>query len=297
MANQLLLDPFPGGRDIGSQADTWSGSVALAGSAVASGEPLNWSNVITGVGYNEVNHVGDGTHGNATALVTAFSASGGTVTATANNNFIVGQAVTFVGNTTALGLLLNGVVVTVASATPTAFTFLSSATGSGTGEVGLAVTANSNVYPLQKSNAAVTGQVTALSASGGIVTVTASNTLLPGAQVVVTSTASGIGTEISGNTYTVIQSTGSAFTFASTATGATGTGTFSGINPPQPYSVKFWSELASGYVYQYSRTTGVLYVKVQGAAESDPLANLAAGAYPAAVLGDVIRYEAKFQKA
>jgi hypothetical protein len=296
MANQILLDPFPGGRDIGSQADTWSGTIALAGSATATGEPLNWSNVITGVGYNEINRLGEGTHGNSTALVTAFSASTGTVTATAANNFSVGQQVTFAGNTSVLGLLLNGVTVTVVTASATQFTFLSSATGTGTSEVGLAVSGRT-VSPLQAGNPAIAATVTALSASGGVVTVTAANTYLPGAQVVITSASAGIGVAISGKTLTVLASTSTAFTVASSATGATGTGTASGINPPQPFSVAVWSELASGYTYAYSRTTGVLFVQVGGATASTPQANLAAGAYPSGVLNDVIRYEAKFQKA
>ena len=200
------------------------------------------------------------------------------------------------GNTSALGLLLNGVTVTVVTASSTQFTFLSSATGTGTSEVGLAVSGYA-VQPLQGGNGAITGSVTALSASGGVVTVTAANTLLPGAQVVITSATSGIGATISGQTLTVLNSTSTAFTVKSSATGATGTGTFSGVNPPQPFSVKLWSELASGYIYQYSRTTGVLFVMVQGAAAADPLAPLAAAAYPSGVLSDVIRYEAKFQKA
>lgn len=296
MSNQLLIDPFPGGKEITSSAQIFNGSVALSGSAVTTGEPLNWSNIVTGVGYNEINREGNGQHGQSTALVTAFSASGGTVTATAANNFSVGQQVTFVGNTSALGLLLNGVTVTVVTASSTQFTFLSSATGTGTSEVGIAVSGYP-VSPLQGANGTLTGSVTALAASGGVVTVTAANTLLPGAQVVITSATSGIGTAISGQTLTVLSSTSTAFKVTSSATGATGTGTFSGINPPQPFSVKFWSELGSGYVYQYSRTTGVLFVMVQGAAAGDALAALGAGAYPSGVKNDVIRYEAKFLKA
>ena len=117
--------------------------------------------------------------------------------------------------------------------------------------------------------------------------------------MVITSATSGIGATISGQTLTVLQSTGTAFTVTSAATGATGTGTFSCINPPQPYSLQVWSELGSGYVYQYSRTTGVLFVMAQtsAAAAGDPLAKLAAAAYPAGVLADVIRYEATFLKA
>lgn len=296
MANQILLDPFPGGSDISSQAQTLSGSIALAGSAVATGEPLNWYDLATGIGYNEINRNGDGAHGSGTALVTAFAAASGVVTATAANNFMVGQLVTFVGNTSTLGLLLNGVTVQIVTATATNFTFLSSATGSGASEVGLANAAN-QVYPLQGANKALPATITALSAASGIVTVTAANTYLPGAQVVITSSSAGIGVGVNGLTLTVLSSTGTAFTVASTATGATGTGTASAVNPPQPFSVKVWSELASGYIYQYSRTTGVLFVLQGGAAVSEPLAKLAAAAYPAGVLGDVIRYEAKFAKA
>ena len=297
MANVLLVDPFPAGKGITSNYEVFNGTLILAGSAVSTGEPLNWNTMVTGIGYNEINREGGGQHGRDTALVTAFSASGGTVTATAANNFLVGQAVTFSGNTSTLGLLLNGVTVTVVTASATQFTFVSTATGTGTSEVGVAYTANANVFPLQGANQAITGSVTALSASGGIVTVTAANFLVPGAQVVITSTTSGIGATISGQTLTVIQSTGTAFTVKSSATGATGTGTFSGVNPPQPFSVDFWSELASGYVYSYSRTTGVVYVQVGGASASLPMANLAAGAYPSGVLNDVIRYQALFLKA
>lgn len=296
MSNILLVDPYPSGKEATGNAVVLNGSVQLAGSAVSTGEPLKWTTLATGIGYNEINHIGGGNRGSGCALVTAYSASGGIVTATAANNFSVGQQVTFVGNTSVLGLLLNGVTVTILTASSSQFTFASTATGTGTSEVGIAYNA-SLVYPVQGANAAITGSVTALSASGGIVTVTAANNLLPGAQVVITSASSGIGASISGQTLTVIQSTGTAFTVTSSATGASGTGTYSGINPPQPFSVKFWSELGSGYVYQYSRTTGVLFVMVQGAAAQAALAPLSAGAYPAGVKNDVIRFEAKFLKA
>lgn len=302
MANQILVDTFPGGRSMESAAEVFSGSIALCGSAVAAGEPLNWANLVSGVGYNEVNREGNGVHGTGQAYVTAFSASTGTITATAANNFSVGQLLTFVGCTSTLGLLLNGVTVQVVTASATQFTFLSASTGSGSSETGIAVNANSQVFPLQRGNSAIAATVTALAASGGIVTVTAANTYLPGAQVVITSTTSGIGTAISGLTLTVLSSTSTAFKVTSSATGATGTGTASGINPPQPFSVKFWSELASGYIYQYSRTTGVLFVVESPAVASTPatagvLTALAAGAYPSGVLADLVRYEAKFQKA
>lgn len=296
MANQIFVDPFPGGKDISSQVETFSGAIALAGSAVATGEPINWANLVTGTIYNEINREGGGSHGSGQAYVTVFAASGGTVTATANNNFQVGQLITFVGNTSTLGLLLNGVTVQVVTASATSFTFVSTATGAGTGETGMAINANSQVFPLQGANATLNVTVTALAASGGIVTVTAANHFVPGAEVVITSTVTGIGATISGKTLTVLTASATAFTVASTATGATGTGTAAGVNPPQPFSVYFWSELASGYIYQYSRPTGVLFV-MTGAAAQSALTPFAAGVYPSGVLGDIIRYEAKFLKA
>jgi hypothetical protein len=297
MANQILADPFPGGIANEDQVQIFSGTIALAGSAVTAGEPLNWSNIATGVSYNEINRLGDGLHGKNTALVTAYSASSGTVTATAANNFSAGQQVTFVGNTTTLGLLLNGVTVTVVTATATNFTFLSSATGTGTSEVGLAVSGYA-VAPIQGANAPINLTITAISASGSVLTVTAANALLPGAQVQIAVASGTLGPKLAGLNLPVLVSTGTAFTatMPSALSGTTGTGTGIGTNPPQPFSLCFWSELASGYSYAYSRTTGVLFVQVGGASASLPMANLAAGAYPSGVLNDVIRYEAKFLK-
>jgi hypothetical protein len=316
MANQILVDNFPGGRSIESAVETFRGSIALCGSAVSTGEPLNWADMVSGVGYNEVNRLGNGGNGSGNALVTALSASTGTITATAANNFQVGQLVTFVACTSTLGLLLNGLTFQIVTASSSQFTFLSASTGSGSGETGMAVNANNLLFPLQGANKSLAATVTALSASGGIVTVTATNSYLPGAQVVITSTSSGIGASISGQTLTVLQSTGSAFTVTSAATGATGTGTASGINPPQPFEVQVWSELASGYIYQYSRTTGVLYVFESASftpagtnssatppiftgtpVPAAPFSKLAAAAYPSGVLNDLIRYKATFQKA
>lgn len=296
MANQIFVDSFPRGIGVTSNSEIFSGCIDLVGSSVSTGEPLNWASMVSGFPYSMIEVAGGGGHGRNSAHVTTFAASTGTITATAANNFLVGQLVTFLGNTSTLGLLLNGVTVQVVTASATQFTFLSASTGTGTSEVGLAVSANSNVYPLQGANGAIAATVTALSASGGIVTVTAANNYLPGAQVVVTSVTSGIGASISGKNLTVIQSTGTAFTVTSSATGATGTGTASGINPPQPFSVRVWSENGSGYVYQYARATGVLYVQT-GAAAQSPLTALTAGAYPAGVLSDIIRYEARFAKA
>ena len=49
MANQILVDNFPGGRSIESAVEVFRGSIALAGSAVSAGEPLNWASLVSGV--------------------------------------------------------------------------------------------------------------------------------------------------------------------------------------------------------------------------------------------------------
>jgi hypothetical protein len=121
MANQILVDNFPGGISIESQVEVIRGSIALCGSAVSTGEPLNWANLVSGVGYNSVNREGGGSHGRGNALVTALSASSGTITATAANNFQVGQLITFVGCTTTLGLLLNGLTFQVVTCSSSQF--------------------------------------------------------------------------------------------------------------------------------------------------------------------------------
>jgi hypothetical protein len=104
--------------------------------------------------------------------------------------------------------------------------------------------------------------VSALSASGTTLTVTGSNYLLPGAQVLVNVATGTLGPKLAGTYLTVLKSTTTAFTakMPSALTGSTGTGTAVASNPVQPYSVKFWSALASGYVYQYNSATGCLFV-------------------------------------
>ena len=297
MSNQIFVYPYPRGVDDTLRSLRVRGSVLLAGSAVSTGEPLNWASLISGIPYNETNFVGKGTKLNVgSALVTALSASAGVITATAANNYSVGQVVTFEGCTTTLGLLLNGLSFTVASATSSQFTFTSASTGSGSGEVGFCYSGKP-VQLLAKGSQNLTATITAFSASNGIVTVTAANTYHPGAQVVITSAgASGtIGYSMNGSTYTVLSATASAFTVTSTAPGSTTTGTAAGRNPPQPDQVHFWSANASGYVYQYSQAEGTLFV-LTGAAAQSALTALSAGAYPAGVLGDCVKYEAVFAR-
>jgi len=309
MANQILVNPWPlMGVDFTERAEITTGSIALAGAATATGEPLNWASLVSGIGYNDSNLVGYGNwaavpgivQNNATSLVTTFAASAGTITATAANNFFPGQRVSFLGNTSVLGLLLNGTSATVVTASSSQFTFLSAATGTGTSEVGLAVATGAQPVELLAPNGpSLTAPVTAVSASGGIITVTAANFFLPGAAVVFQNPSAGTlitALANSGITYTVIQSTGTAFTIASALTGTTGTANAVGFNVAQPYCVDFWSTKASGYIYSYSQATGVLFVQVGGASASLPAANLSAGAYPAGVLSDVVRFQAWFRK-
>jgi len=354
MANQLLVNPFPLGINESQYYQELNGSIQLAGSAVTTGEPINWSDLVSGIGYNEVNYLGNGVNGNGTALVTALSGDGTTVTATAANNFSVGQQIKLKGCTTAMGLLLNGVSVTITTASSSQFTFLNSANTTGSNEVGMAVV-DKSIHPLLVGTAPTqTITVTAVSASGSVCTVTATNNLLPGAQISFgTFTTGTLGPKLvaAGPMY-VLSSTSSAFKvqMPSALTGTTGACTATGINPPQPFSCLFWSSLGSGYEYTYSSATGVLYTQTTAgftpagtnaastlsigagtpatypvgtaantgsttlvatgavtiplaaqvftgtAVAAAGLAALAAGAYPAGVLGDVIKWTAKFPK-
>lgn len=297
MANQLLVDSFPAGFDATQTTLTMNGSILLAGSAVSTGEPINWNLLNGGIGYTQINYRGNGKNGPDAAYTTGFAVSSGTCTVTAANNFSAGMPIVFLGNTGTLSALFNNQQpVTIVTATSTNFTFTTTNTGTTTtGDVGLAIRYQPVANPCPSEGVAISATVSAISASGGIVTVTAANNYLPGAAVSFAGFAAGtLGPKlIAAGQLIVASSTSTAFTITSALTGTTGTGTASGINPPTPFSVKFWSVLASGYYYQYSSTTGVLYVMV-GASTAAPDAPLSAGAYPAAVLGDVIQYEAKF---
>jgi hypothetical protein len=354
MANQLLVNPFPLGVSESQYFQELNGSIQLAGSAVTTGEPINWSDLVSGIGYNEINYLGNGVHGNGTALVTALSGDGTTVTATAANNFSIGQKVKFKNCTTAMGLLLNGVSVTIATASSSQFTFLNASNTTGSNEVGMAIV-DKTVNPLLVGpTQPQTVTVTAISASGTIATITAANNLLPGASVTFgTFTTGTLGPLlVAAGPLRVICSTTTAFTvqMPSALSGTTGACTAVGINPPQPFSVLFWSGSGSGYEYTYSSQTGVLYAQtvagftpagtnaastlsisagtpatypvgtaantgstnlVATGAVTIPLAAqafsgtavaaaglsaLAAAAYPAGVLSDLIKFTAKFPK-
>ena len=140
MSNQLFANPFPYGSDITQKYQHILGSLALAGSAVATGEPLDSTKIISGIGFNDKNFAGNGVAGNGSALTTGFAVSAGVCTVTADNNFSAGQQVTFYGNTQTLSALFNFTTVTIASADSTTFTFTTAQTGvTTTDDVGVAV--------------------------------------------------------------------------------------------------------------------------------------------------------------
>jgi hypothetical protein len=286
MSNLLMLNHFPAGFDSTQTSLTANGTVQLFGSAVATGEPINWNSMIDGIGYNEVNFRGNGVHGQNTAQTTGFAIAAGIATVTAANNFQPGWPVTFAGNTGTLSALFNNQpAVTVLTATASAFTFATSVIGTTTtGDVGIAYSGKKVQVPEPGDGATLLSTVTALSASGNTLTVTAANTYLPGAQVQVNVATGTLGPKLA------------TAQMPSALTGTTGTGTASGINPPQPYTVSFWSQSDSGYTYSYNQATGCLFVQVGGASASNPQANISAGAYPAGVLSDCIKYEARFAK-
>ncbi len=299
MANALLVNPYPSGADITQSSLEINGSILLAGSAVSTGEPINWSQMFDAIGYNQINYKGNGKQGTGAAYTTGFAVSAGTCTVTANNSFSAGWQVTFIGNTQTLSALFNNTVVTIVSATSTTFTFTTSNTGTTTtSDVGIAVRYIPYSLPIPGDGTTLTATVTAVSASGGVVTVTAANNFLPGAYVSFAGFASGtLGPKlIAAGPLVVASATSSAFTITSALTGTTGTGTATGSNGPQPYSVFFSSNLASGYTYQYSGSTGVLFVMQGNASASNPQSPLGAGAYPSGVLNDVILYTAKFTR-
>lgn len=77
-------------------------------------------------------------------------------------------------------------------------------------------------------------------------------------------------------------------------TGASGKNFFpsSGYSSLKP-TIAYFTGIA-GYVYAFDFATNKLMIFVQGAAAGDPLAELAAGAIPAAVSGDTITFLAFF---
>ena len=275
MGNQLLVNPFPAGFDSTQTSLTANGSVLLYGSDVSTGEPINWTNLIDGIAYTQVNYRGNGAHGIGAAYTTGFAitAAVGAVpaycTVTAANNFLVGDPIVFAGNAGTLSALFNNQApVNVLSATSSAFTFNTTVTGTTTtGDVGIAYRYVPVTLPVPGDSVTQILAVTALSASGTTLTVTAANNLLPGAYANIVVATGSLGPKLAGLQLPVLNSTSTAFTctMPSALTGSTGTGTGTAINPPQPYSVKFWSSLASGFVYQYSSTTGCLYVYEGGA--------------------------------
>lgn len=294
MATQIFINPYPYlGKDNTQGGTILNGSILLYGSYPSGGDPLNWTNIVSGFSYNELNPIGLGNAlANAGAQVTALSASGGVITATAKNDFIVGQQVKFVGCTTTLGLLLNGQTVTVATASATQFTFSNAATGTGSSETGIVVSGLTPSLIGYSSNLLV-APVTTFSASGGVVTATAANNFLPGAQVTFQNCVTTLGLLLNGKTVTVSSATATAFKFTSSATGTgtSETGQGNGYNPVVPFVFDAWSAKASGYTYAID-PSGNLHVQQGAATASNPNADISAGAYGATLLADIVRFQA-----
>lgn len=297
MSNQLLVNPYPSGTDLIQRSQILNGTIVFAG-AYGNPEPINWANLISGFGYNETLPPQYGSGGNASALVTALSASGGTITATAANRFVVGQKVTFVGCTTTLGLLLNGVTVTVVTASSTQFTFANASTGTGTSETGMAVS-GSPFYLAGLQGSQITAPVTSLAVASGVITVTAANSFQAGAVVSFAGLSTALGLLLNAaGPLTVTSASSSAFKITSALTGSAGsdTGVATGRNPCSPYSVEFWSENASGYNYAYQQNNANLVIQQGGSAVSSPQAPIGTGTLAAAITGDIVKYQAWFSK-
>lgn len=301
MATQIFTNPWPfAGKDNTQNSILANGSIELYGSYPSGGEPINWASIVAGFAYNELNPMGLGVaKANASAQVTALSASAGTITATAANNFIVGQSVSFIGCTTTLGLLLNGQTFTILTCSATQFTFTSSSTGTGSSETGIAVSGTPHVMYGAFVPSTATVSVTALSASGGTITATAANNFLPGAQVTFQNCTTVLGLLLNGKTFTVTSATATAFKFLSSSTGAgsSETGQAVGGNPPQPYYVDLQDCSATGYSYVYSSATATMHVQQGAASASNPNADIGAGTYSSTLLNALIHFEAGFVKA
>ena len=263
MASKLFVYPYPYGVDDTQVSLVLSGSVLLAGAAVPTGEPINWNSMVTGIPYNEANFLGTGnTLNTGSSLVTGFSTSNGVITVTGANNFKAGQVVTFQSCTSTLGLKLNGLSFKVLASGLSAsqFKITSPLTGSGSSEYGF-VFSGAPYQPLAKGPGAQNATVTNISLTSGIVTVTAANYYLPGAQVTFSGLSTTLGAKMNGKNFIVLSSTGAAFTVATSLTGADGSesGTATGWNPPQPYKVVFSGANGSGYIYEYDESTGCLF--------------------------------------
>jgi hypothetical protein len=64
----------------------------------------------------------------------------------------------------------------------------------------------------------------------------------------------------------------------------------------KPSTIDIYSATGSGFVYNYVESTGKVVILVQGAAATDPLAELAAGALPAGVTADTLRFVSRWSK-
>ncbi len=297
MPIQLFVDPNPPGVNYQQRGIMVHGSVALAGSYPSGGEAMDWTNVRAGLPYPFPSNV-NGTAGNASAVITNIAPSAGVITVTAANRFYAGQSVSFVGLTTALGLLLNGGNFTVTTATTTNFTITTPLTAASGADTGLAV--SGGLYEtVSPPGPTLSASVTSLAVSAGVITVTAANSFVPGASVTFQSLTTALGLLMNAlPPQKVTFANATTFKFSNAATGAAGadTGTATAQIPAIPSTVEFWSENASGYSYVMAKANNLFHVQVSGAVISLPNADLAAGAYPTEVKSDIVRYRAYFAK-
>ncbi len=297
MPSQIFVDPNPQGVNYQQRGIMVHGSVLLGGSYPSGGEALDWTNVRAGYPYPFPSNV-TGTAGNASAQVTNIAPSAGVITVTAANRFYAGQVVSFVGLTTALGLLLNGGNFQVTTATASNFTITTPLTAASGADTGLAVSGGL-VELVAPPGPTLTATVSSLAVSAGVITVTATNSFVPGASVSFQSLTTVLGLLMNAlPPQKITFANATTFKFANTITGAAGadTGTATAQIPAIPSTVEFWSEKASGYTYSMDKANNLFHVQVGGASASLPSADFAAGAYAAGISGDIIRYRAYFNK-
>lgn len=215
-------------------------------------------------GRNRVGYSASGPTLQATVTnLAATAASGGVpafITVTATNYFLPGASVTFANLTTTLGLLMNGVQFTVVSSTGAAFVVYSTLTGSAGADTGTA-TGNNCPQPAQVDfwSANNSGYIYQYKASTGNLFVLQSASLTPAGTI----SAPTITTLTNAGITAPVYVNGGALTETTGATGITGV--------------------------QAPTFTGT-------ATTAAALAKLAAAAYPAGVLGDLIKYRATFAK-
>lgn len=147
-----------------------------------------------------------------TAIITAASGNGTTVTYTANNSFIVGQTISITNLTTSSGDSLNLKNVVIASVSSTNFTVTNTTVGTASG------TQAGYVEYLSSAT------VTAASGNGTTVTYTAVNNFVVGQEVSITGLRVGTGSSLNLSNVLVASATSSNFTVTNSTVGVADTG-------------------------------------------------------------------------